>query len=116
MRRGMSCSQLINKPPNKARLALLVCELEAASIPYFVAGQYFGSLYPGPQVASYNERAIKVPENYIEHALEIVADFRSGYEPTATNLAPKSKLRVVVEFLFMGWSVPGGKRPSNKRL
>jgi hypothetical protein len=101
-------------PIDDVEQALLICELEAADVPYFVAGQYFGSLYPGPQVASYNERTIRVPENYVEQALEIVAEFRSEYVPTATNLAPKSKLRVLLEFLLMGWSVPGGKRPSNK--
>lgn len=91
-----------------------MCELEAADIPYFVVGQHFGGLYPGPQVAFYNEKSIQVPKTYFAQAQELVEEFGSNYEPTGTNLATKSKLRLILEFLLIGWFAPGGSKTSNK--
>jgi hypothetical protein len=90
-------------------LLFLHSMLEDAGIPYSVVGRYFGSLYPGVQVPWYNERCVRVPE-----ALKVIEQVRSSYTPTYERLTIKSKLRMILEGLCIGWVVPGGtKKPSN---
>jgi len=66
----------ISYPKDEIDLGLKISILESEDIPYFVRGQYFGSLYPGPQIASYNERAIMVPEKFVERASELLSEFQ----------------------------------------
>jgi Putative prokaryotic signal transducing protein len=104
-------------PVDDLELVFLRAALEAAEIPHFVVGQHFGSLYPGMQVPSYNERSVRVPNGYLEAALKIVNEVRSSYSPTFEHLTTKSKLRILLEGLFLGWVIPAGtKKPSNLSL
>ena len=95
-------------------LLFLHSMLEDAGIPYSVVGRYFGSLYPGVQVPWYNERCIRVPEAFVEEALKVIEQVRASYTPTYERLTTKSKLRMILEGLCIGWVVPGGtKKRSN---
>lgn len=91
-------------------LQFIRMELEAAGIPHFVVGQYFGSLYPGMQMAWYNERSVQVPGAYVMDAQEVIAHIRSYYNPAFANLTGKSKLRILLEMLLFGWIVPAGTK------
>jgi hypothetical protein len=99
-------------PVDDAELLFLRSALEAADIPYFIVGEHFGSLYPGMQISSYNERSIRVPPGYAERALNVVQQVRASYAPAFEKLATKSKLRLFFEGLLLGWIIPGGTKKS----
>ena len=84
--------------------------LQSYEIPFFIIGENFGSLYPGVQIPSYNERRFTVPEEYFDEAKGILEEHLEMYEPAAANLTTKSKLRILFEFLFWGWYFPNGKQ------
>lgn len=46
-------------PVDDLELLLLRAALDAAGIPFFVAGENFGSLYPGLQIPAYNSAAFR---------------------------------------------------------
>jgi hypothetical protein len=104
-------------PVDDMELLFIRLELEAADIPHFVVGQYFGSMYPGMQIPWYNERSVRVPATCLNEALEVIQHVRSYYSPTFGNLVIKSKLRIFLEALLFGWIIPAGsKKPSNPSL
>ena len=99
-------------PVDDMELLFIRMELEAAAIPHFIIGQYFGSLYPGMQMPYYNERSIQVSATQLNEAIEVVRHVRSYYSPAYENLAMESKLRILFETLLFGWVIPAGnKRP-----
>lgn len=102
----------ILQPQTEAELAIALAVLEANEIESFVHGQYFGSLFPGLQIDSYNTRSILVPEERAEEAREALAETIATDEP-ATHPVPmrfRDKLRIVLEAVLFGWFVPGGRR------
>ena len=97
-------------PVDDLELLLLRAALDAAGIPFFVAGENFGSLYPGLQIPAYNERRVQVPAGFASAALEVVAQVRASYAPAGTRLTTRSRLRMLAEALWFGWVIPGGER------
>ena len=93
--------------------------LQSSEIPFHIVGENFGSLYPGMQIASYNERRFLVPQEYLEEAIELIQALRAE-EPTSKeaivqeDLTIGSKIRIVLETLLFGWSSLGGKKTTNK--
>jgi len=83
-------------PLDDQELLLISAALDAAGVPYFVVGQNFGSLYPGMQIASYNERTIRVPRPYLNDALQVIEDVRSDYKGPAEYLTTPSKVRMLL--------------------
>ena len=73
----------------------MLCTLEAYGIPAFVQGNGFGSLHPGPQIASYNARRIMVPDSYAVQGKEALNVFVQPLE-SAESRPPTilNKLRV----------------------
>ena len=101
-------------PVDDMELLFIQMELDATSIPYFIVGQHFGSLYPGIQVPWYNERSVRVPTGLAEEAREVIEHIRSYYEPAFVSLCKRSKLRMLCEAMLFAWVMPAGsKRPSN---
>ena len=94
--------------------------LQSAEIPFEIIGENFGSLYPGIQIASYNERRFLVSEEHYEDALEIVQSLRaqdadeSSIESSELTLG--SKIRIVLETLAFGWSSLGGAKKNAIRV
>lgn len=105
---------VICHPIDDMEQAFIIAALEAAEIPHFIMGQYFGGLYPGIQIPGYNERSIQVPAAYFEEAADIISDIRSRYTSPAQSLSAKSKLRLLFEALLIGWAIPGGKKSPKK--
>lgn len=97
-------------PRDDLEQLFIVSFLEEANIPYFIVGQYFGSLYPGIQIPWYNERTIRVPHSYLDSASEVIEGIRASYIGRSENLAARPKLRMLLEVWFLGWIVPGGKK------
>lgn len=64
----------ILRPQTGAELAIALAALEAHGIESFVHGRYFGSLWPGLQIESYNTRTIMVPEERAGEAREALMD------------------------------------------
>ena len=100
-------------PYDDIELMFLKCVLTREQIPYFVVGKYFGSIYPGPQIASYNEKIIKVHEEYYQQATMAINEFRDLDVRNEKVFCKKSKLRMIAEFLLFSWFVPGGCRKSS---
>lgn len=67
---------------DEVELILIRSALEAAAIPHFIVGNYFGSLYPGIQPALYNERPVQTPPEYAAQAREIIEQLRADRTPT----------------------------------
>ena len=110
---------LIATPESEAELSLLLCELESRDIPVFVQNAGFGGLFPGPSIASYNARRVMVPVDFVEaaqgalrdlaqstHALHDDANDVDTESSASMASRPASALRMVVEFLWIGWFMP----------
>lgn len=105
-------------PETEVELILLQSVLTAAGIDYFVKNKTFGALTPGPQIALCNRRTFLVPEDQLAEARELVREFlhRTG-APEPRRYPLREKIRMVVEFLFFGWFLPGRRhRPPQLRL
>ena len=103
----------ILRPQTEVELALALAILEAHGIESFVHGQYFGSLFPGLQIDSYNARTIMVPEERFREARQALAEAGSGNDEPPSNpptMRFRDKLRVVLEAALFGWFVPGGRK------
>lgn len=94
-------------PESPSELAMIVCLLEANDIPYFVHNAGFGSLYPGPQIALYNNITVMVPASAADDAIEVLSVL---FEPSPTQLSSDTllvdKIRMIVEALCFGWFIP----------
>jgi len=93
--------------------------LQSADIPFHIIGENFGSLYPGIQIASYNERRFLVPQEYYDEASDLIQDLRTEeptvHEPVAQkDLTLGSKIRIIIETLLCGWSSLGGKTTTSQ--
>lgn len=97
-------------PVDDLELLLFRMALQAEGIPHLVVGDHFGSLYPGMQIPSFNERSVRVPADYIKDALKVLDKLRATYRPTSDNLTTRSKIRMLLEGLFLGWVMPGGRK------
>jgi len=87
--------------------------LQSHGIRFFIIGEHFGSLYPGVQIPSYNERRFVVDKDDFEFAKEVYFEHRTVYEPSVENLTTKSKVRIVFEFFLWGWFFPNGKKKNH---
>ncbi len=102
-------------PYDEMELSFLICILNKEEIPYLIIGQHFGSIFPGLQIASYNERTIQVPKGFEERAIKAIDEFRKIDVRLEQSYTLTSKIRMIFEALIFGWFIPGGnKKPSNK--
>jgi len=109
--------EIVAYPYDDIELMFLECVLAREQIPYFVVGKYFGSIYPGPQIASYNEKIIKVPEEYYHQAIMAINEFRDMDVRKEKVFCKKSILRMFAEILLFWWFIPGGcKKSSNNQI
>lgn len=101
-------------PLNEMELSLIKSILDGEGIRYFVRNDNFGSLEVGPRISLFNGKMVTVPEDRYEEAKELLADFiAKTRQPAGNTLKGYSlfdKLRMVVEFLFFGWVMPGKAR------
>lgn len=93
-------------------LQFIRMELEAATIPFFVVGQHFGSLYPGMQMLWYNERSVVVPASYVEQAQEAIQHIHT-YLVQPKRIWIRFKLRIIFEALLLGWLISAGKKKTS---
>jgi len=104
-------------PIDDQEVMFLRVALDAEEIPHFIVGENFGSIYPGVQISSFNERSIRVHEEHVEHALEIINEHRESYIPSFEKLNKTSKLRMFFELIVFGWVIQSGNKiSSNKAL
>ena len=70
-------------PKDESELAVIKSILDSAEIPYFVRNEYFGSLYMGVAMGSFNSKPIFVDENYFEDAKELLSEIveEDEFEP-----------------------------------
>ena len=99
----------VAEPQTESELSVMLSLLEANSIPAFVQSGGFGGLLPGPQINAYNTRQIMVPSECANEARDILAILAKPIEepilPSKTSAL--DKLRMLLEFLFLGWFIPG---------
>lgn len=100
----------IAHPTDDMELLFIRMALEAEGIQFMVVGDGFGSLYPGVQLAMFNERPVRVPASDVDRAVEVIDEVRKDFDPVSSDLAATSKLRIVLEAVLFGWFVPGGQR------
>jgi hypothetical protein len=105
-------------PESEADILTTVALLESFGIPCYVRGGGFGGLYPGVQVNAYNARTIMVPLASYDEARQLIAatpdtsEHWEFSEPEEVVEPPQERglLRMVLEFLFFGWFIPGTRR------
>ena len=95
---------------NDMELMFLRMALDAHGIEYLVVGEHFGNLYPGPQIADYNERSIRVAPKDVAHAIDIIQHVRERFDSGSTQQSLLARLRMIAEALVFGWFMPGGRR------
>jgi hypothetical protein len=107
----------IAEPQSESELSVMLSLLEVNSIPAFVQNHGLGGLIPGPQIASYNARRIMVPSEYAEQARDALAVLAVlGDEPLVpAEYSAADRLRMFLEFLFLGWFIPGHRQRKSAR-
>jgi hypothetical protein len=101
---------LVAEPQTESELAVTLCVLEAAGIPAFVSSG-FGSVYPGPQIPSYNAHRVLVPSACRDDA---AAALEVLQPPLPDRTRWRDRIRVLIEFfLLFGWFIPGHRRRSD---
>lgn len=104
-------------PELESELPVMLCTLEAHGIPASVQAAGFGTLYPGPQIASYNARRVLVPESLAGETRAALQFMSEPYEYDADSPAPEPlRLGMFIEFVCFGWFVPSSKRRSRSEL
>ncbi len=98
-------------PRNQIELGLIKSILDSEGISYFVRNANFGSLEVGPQIGLFNATMIQVQDDQLEKARELLADYLEKTQEQVEKPLQKysifDKIRMVIEFLFFGWVVPG---------
>ena len=99
----------VAEPQTESELSVMLSLLEANNIPAFVQNGGFGGLLPGPQISIYNARQLMVPAECANEARDILSVLA---KPTEEPLLPAKtsfldKLRMFLEFFFLGWFIPG---------
>ena len=97
-------------PLDEMEKVFILMALESEGIPALVIGDNFGSLYPGVQIASYNERTIRVPESDYNRAVEVLKELRKEFVYSSSNLALSSVARILLEAAVFGWFFPFGSK------
>jgi hypothetical protein len=106
----------VYRPDTEPELIAVVAMLEAYGIPCFVDNAGFGSLYPGPQIDSYNARTVRVPKEKEALALQLIAEFRGTPATTHAPSPPTaSKLRAFFEMILLGWFIPGRRDAKTRK-
>lgn len=93
---------------------VVVAMLEAHGIPTLDHNGHIASLLPGVQIDAYNTASIMVPEEHLELAETLLADFRA--DPPATKPDVGSVVRNIAECVFAGWFVPRERGPDGPQL
>lgn len=77
-------------PSDESELAVIRSLLEAADIPYYIRNEYFGSLYIGPAMGSFNSKPIFVHEDYYNEAKEVLSELinEEDFAPPNDNEEP----------------------------
>lgn len=89
---------------------MLRVALDFAGIPFYVHNESFGGLFPGMQLALWNERAIRVPPACVEDAVAVIRQVRESYRPGFSDLTVRSKVRILFEAFLFAWPVPAGEQ------
>jgi len=61
-------------PKDESELAIIKSILDSAELPYYVRNEFFGSLYIGVAMGSFNSKPIFVDEDYYEDAKELLSE------------------------------------------
>ena len=61
-------------PNNESELTIIRSLLDSANIKYYIRNEYFGSLYIGPAIGSFNSKPIFVHEDHYKEAKEILSE------------------------------------------
>jgi 8-oxo-dGTP diphosphatase len=94
-------------PQSASEQAVVVAMLEAHDIPTLVHNGHLASLLPGVVIQAYNSSSLMVPEECVEAAADLIADYRrAAAPPSATRDESGLVLRNLFEFLVGGWFVP----------
>jgi 8-oxo-dGTP diphosphatase len=93
-------------PQSASEQAVVVAMLEAHEIPTLVHNGHLASLLPGVVINAYNSSSIMVPEECVEAAADLIADYRAAAPPRTTRDESGLVLRNLFEFLLGGWFVP----------
>jgi hypothetical protein len=65
----------VYSPRSESEAAVIVSLMQAYSIPFFMRGGAFSSMYPGPVSNSLNARTLMVDDAHAELARELVRPF-----------------------------------------
>jgi len=92
-------------PKDESELAVIKSILESAEIPYYVRNEYFGSLYIGVAIGSFNSKPIFVPEDLYNDAKELLSELVSEdeFEPLEQEAEPtatESLIGYVYDYFF----------------
>ncbi len=106
-------------PRDSSELVLIKSILDSEGIDYFVKNDNFGSMYIGPVIDLYNKKMILVQDSRHERARELLNDFLNKTdivtEPAGKNYSLSDKIRLLFEFLFFGWIIPGNRKKNKSK-
>ncbi|MGI9534737.1 MAG: DUF2007 domain-containing protein [Thermodesulfobacteriota bacterium] len=77
-------------PSDESELAVIRSLLDSVDIPYYIRNEYFGSLYIGPAMGSFNSKPIFVHEEFYNEAKEVLSELikEEDFASTDDNEAP----------------------------
>ena len=87
-------------PKDESELAVIKSILDFAELPYYVRNEYFGSLYIGVAMGSFNSKPIFVHEDYFEDAKELLSKIvnEDEFEPLEQEEEP-TPLESIVSYV-----------------
>lgn len=88
-------------PKDESELAVIKSILDSAELPYYVRNEYFGSLYIGVAMGSFNSKPIFVPEDYYDDAKELLSEIVSEdeFEPLEQEEEP-NPLENLISYVY----------------
>ncbi len=70
-------------PKDESELAIIKSIFDSAGLPYYVRNEFFGSLYVGVAMGSFNSKPIFVPDEFYDDARELLSELvnEDEFEP-----------------------------------
>ena len=88
-------------PKDESELAIIKSILDSADLPYYVRNEFFGSLYMGVAMGSFNSKPIYVHEELYEEAKALLSELvnEDEFEPPEKEEEP-TPLENLISYVY----------------
>ena len=89
-------------PKDESELAIIKSIFDSAELPYYVRNEFFGSLYIGVAMGSFNSKPIFVPDEFYEDAKELLSELvnEDEFEPFNEQEEQPTALESFIGYIY----------------